>query len=177
MSVLKENIAQDCKKYTDSAFLYHKYRMNGLKKCIQDTVGEMRSLTKKLSNLKNTAQQHNLASESLIMLKLHHLEQTYRDQIVEFNGMKAESEEALCRTVDVIGLTTTGAARRRDVLALLKPKIGMEFVEILGYLNDFFKFLLFSVLVEEAAQVLEPHIVASLTPSCQHLIMIGIYIF
>jgi len=30
-----------------------------------------------------------------------------------------------------------------------------------------------SVVVEEAAQVLEPHIVASLTSVCQHLIMIG----
>ena len=28
-------------------------------------------------------------------------------------------------------------------------------------------------IVEEAAQVLEPHVVASLTASCQHLIMIG----
>lgn len=154
MSVLKETITQDYKKYTDSAFLYHKYRMNGLRKCIQDTVDEIRSVAKKLSNLKklNTAQQQNLASESPNWQKLQQLEQTYRGQILEFNAIRAESEEALCRSVDVIGLTTTGAARRRDLLARLQPKI---------------------VLVEEAAQVLEPHIIASLTPSCQHLIMIG----
>ncbi|XP_057380709.1 NFX1-type zinc finger-containing protein 1-like [Daphnia carinata] len=154
MSVLKETIAQDYKKYADSAYWYHKCRMNGLKKCIQDTVDEIRSVAKKLSNLKksNTGQQHSLASESLNLLKLHQLEQTYRGQILEFNAIRAESEEALCRCVDVVGLTTTGAARRRDLLTLLKPKI---------------------VLVEEAAQVLEPHIIASLTASCQHLIMIG----
>ena len=32
---------------------------------------------------------------------------------------------------------------------------------------------LFSVLVEEAAQVLKPHVVASLNAGCEHLIMIG----
>ncbi|KAI9554746.1 hypothetical protein GHT06_020022 [Daphnia sinensis] len=154
MSVLKETIEQDRKKYTDSAFLYHKYRMNGLKKCIQDTVDEIRSVAKKLSNSKkyDTGQQHNIALESLNLLKLHQLEQVYRGQIIEFNAIRTESEEALCRSVDVIGLTTTGAARRRELLTRLQPKI---------------------VLVEEAAQVLEPHIVASLTASCQHLIMIG----
>lgn len=127
MSVLKETITQDYKKYTDSAYLYHKYRMNGLRKCIQDTVDEIRSVAKKLSNLKklNTAQQQNLASESPNWQKLQQLEQTYRGQILEFNAIRAESEEALCRSVDVIGLTTTGAARRRDLLARLQPKIGI----------------------------------------------------
>lgn len=128
MSVLKENVIQDSKKYTDSTFLYHKYRMNGLKKCIQDTVDEIQALTKKLNHIRMQAAQsprkRDLAAESLKMLKLHQMEQTYRGQIREYNRIKAESEVALCRSVDVVGLTTTGAARRRDVLALLQPKIG-----------------------------------------------------
>jgi hypothetical protein len=127
MSILKENVVQERKKYTDSTFLYHKYRMNGLKKCIQDTVDEIQALTKQLSNMRKQSAQsplkRNLAGESLKMLKLHQMEQTYRGQIREYNRIRAESEEALCRSVDVVGMTTTGAARRRDVLALLQPKI------------------------------------------------------
>ncbi|PSN40870.1 hypothetical protein C0J52_20558 [Blattella germanica] len=52
----------------------------------------------------------------------------------------------------VVGMTTTGAARLQPLLKLLKPKI---------------------VIVEEAAEVLESHIVASLTTHCEHLILIG----
>lgn len=39
------------------------------------------------------------------------------------------------------------------------------------YFNYFFS--AFKVIVEEAAEVLEAHIVASLKKSCQHLILIG----
>ncbi|XP_060861498.1 NFX1-type zinc finger-containing protein 1-like [Metopolophium dirhodum] len=52
----------------------------------------------------------------------------------------------------VVGLTTTGAAMRHSLLLELRPPI---------------------VIVEEAAEVLESHVVASLTESCQHLILIG----
>ena len=114
--------------------------MNGLKKCIQDTVDEIQGLTKKLSYMRKQSVQspvkRDLAAESLMMLKLHQMEQTYRGQIREFNRMKAESEEALCRSVDVVGMTTTGAARRRDVLALLQPKIGNFAIFILSENNE-----------------------------------------
>ena len=58
----------------------------------------------------------------------------------------------LMRRAKVVGMTTTGAAKVHSMLRQLKPSI---------------------VIVEEAAEVLEAHIVASLTPSCQHLILIG----
>ena len=58
----------------------------------------------------------------------------------------------ILRTAKVVGMTTTGAARLHSVLKNLKPVI---------------------MIVEEAAEVLEAHIVASLTRSCQHLILIG----
>jgi len=35
--------------------------------------------------------------------------------------------------------------------------------------------LKFAVIVEEAAEVLEPHVITSLTKFCQHLILIGNY--
>lgn len=49
-------------------------------------------------------------------------------------------------------MTTTGAARLQTTLQVLKCQI---------------------VIVEEAAEVLESHIIVSLTPSCQHAILIG----
>ena len=52
----------------------------------------------------------------------------------------------------VIGMTTTCAARYRHILQKICPKI---------------------VLVEEAAEVLEAHIIPSLTKGCEHLILIG----
>ncbi|XP_046375695.2 NFX1-type zinc finger-containing protein 1-like [Haliotis rufescens] len=52
----------------------------------------------------------------------------------------------------VIGLTTTGAARYQTLLTDIQPPI---------------------VIVEEAAEVLEGHIITSLSPGCQHLILIG----
>ena len=49
-------------------------------------------------------------------------------------------------------MTTTGAGKHRRILQRICPKI---------------------VLVEEAAEVLEAHIITSLTKGCQHLILIG----
>ena len=49
-------------------------------------------------------------------------------------------------------LLNLGAAKYRKVLQSLRPRI---------------------TIVEEAAEVLESHIVTSLTPGCQHLILIG----
>ena len=56
------------------------------------------------------------------------------------------------RKARVIGMTTTCAARYRHVLQQIRPRI---------------------VLVEEAAEVLEAHIITSLTNGCEHLILIG----
>ena len=52
----------------------------------------------------------------------------------------------------VIGMTTTGAAKNRRVLQKVKPRI---------------------IIVEEAAEVLESHIITTLNEDCQHLILIG----
>ena len=52
----------------------------------------------------------------------------------------------------VIGLTTTGAAKNHNLLRLLDPKI---------------------IIIEEAGQVLESHILACLTPNLEQLVLIG----
>ncbi|XP_055377794.1 NFX1-type zinc finger-containing protein 1 isoform X2 [Condylostylus longicornis] len=64
-------------------------------------------------------------------------------QITEYNSIKDKR---------VIGMTTTYAARCNVLIQLLKTPI---------------------VLIEEAAEVLESHIVAALTKNTQHLILIG----
>ncbi|XP_041363692.1 NFX1-type zinc finger-containing protein 1-like [Gigantopelta aegis] len=56
------------------------------------------------------------------------------------------------QTATVIGMTTTGAARYQKILSEIKPKI---------------------VVVEEAAEVLEGHIITTLSQGCEHLILIG----
>ena len=73
---------------------------------------------------------------------------------------------ALCRTADIVGMTTTGAAKNRLMLESLKPKIGKEIsYNLLQYISHYS--LLCVVIVEEAAPVLESHVVSSLTPDCQ----------
>ncbi|XP_063384092.1 NFX1-type zinc finger-containing protein 1-like isoform X2 [Cydia fagiglandana] len=59
---------------------------------------------------------------------------------------------AVLKETRVVVMTTSGAARLRKLLVAIAPPI---------------------VVVEEAAEVLESHIVTSLTKNCQHLILIG----
>ncbi|KAJ0176799.1 hypothetical protein K1T71_007978 [Dendrolimus kikuchii] len=70
----------------------------------------------------------------------------------ELNEVSTLTDGEVMRTVRVVGVTTTTAARRHDLMK---------------------KLLLPIVIVEEAAEVLEAHIVASLTNHCQHLVLIG----
>ncbi|KAL9958948.1 hypothetical protein ACROYT_G036026 [Oculina patagonica] len=88
------------------------------------------------------------------------------DQRKQLQTCQAEFEEALSRDKEVttmqeykvfrnarvIGMTTTCAGRYRPILQKICPKI---------------------VLIEEAAEVLEAHLITSLTKGCQHLILIG----
>ncbi|XP_033117882.1 NFX1-type zinc finger-containing protein 1-like [Anneissia japonica] len=66
-----------------------------------------------------------------------------------------QDHEAKCKVIResvVVGMTTTGAAMNKELLNAIRPKI---------------------VIVEEAAEILEAHIVTSLTDQCEHLILIG----
>lgn len=71
--------------------------------------------------------------------------ENYRQEI--FNNEYRVLERAA-----LIAMTTTGAAKYQNMLKILRPRI---------------------VIIDEAAEVLEAHIVASLPSSCEHLIMIG----
>lgn len=69
-----------------------------------------------------------------------------------FTEVRDNEELHALREAVVIGMTTTGAAKYRAILEEIKPTI---------------------VVVEEAAEVLEAHIITSLTKCTQHLILIG----
>ena len=90
----------------------------------------------------------------------HHLQQVqskqpeYEKAWRRLNELIREEDYHVLQKSRVIGMTTSCAARYRHILQRLhvSPRI---------------------VLVEEAAEVLEAHIITSLTKSCQHLILIG----
>lgn len=64
---------------------------------------------------------------------------------------KVLDKKVLCKS-DIIGITSTGCALNWDLLCEVKPNV---------------------VIAEEAAEVCESHLLASLTPSTKHLILIG----
>jgi len=68
------------------------------------------------------------------------------------NNVHDEVDRRVLQSADVIGITTTGLAKRISVLRHIGAKV---------------------VLCEEAGEVLEAHILSALIPSVQHLIQIG----
>ena len=78
--------------------------------------------------------------------------QEYEHICKRFTEVKDNEELQALREAVVIGMTTTGAAKYRAILQEIKPTI---------------------VVVEEAAEVLEAHVITSLTKGTQHLILIG----
>ena len=84
--------------------------------------------------------------------RLEELFQEYEVVCQQMKEIKLGQEEDALRHATVIGMTTTGAAKYRNVLQKIQPKI---------------------VVVEEAAEVLEAHIVTALSQGTEHLILIG----
>ena len=87
------------------------------------------------------------------------LRQKFRAKEQEYNQWRDVSQEwtqqkdqMILRRADVIGMTTSAAARLRNVLQNVRPRI---------------------IIVEEAAEVLESHIITALNDGCEHLILIG----
>ncbi|KAH9008021.1 hypothetical protein EDB84DRAFT_1584586 [Lactarius hengduanensis] len=76
----------------------------------------------------------------------------YKDACREYEDVQDEARRRLLSRTDLIACTTTGAAKLVSLLTSVGPKV---------------------LMVEEAGQVLEAHILASLVPSVEHLICIG----
>ncbi|NWI50997.1 ZNFX1 protein, partial [Calyptomena viridis] len=66
--------------------------------------------------------------------------------------LKLQKDFCILQGAKIVGMTTTGAAKYRQILQYLEPRI---------------------VVVEEAAEVLEAHTITTLSKACQHLILIG----
>ncbi|OXU25033.1 hypothetical protein TSAR_011075 [Trichomalopsis sarcophagae] len=84
--------------------------------------------------------------------RLAELEEEYRQVRLQLNEAKQLVDLATLKQHKVVGLTTTGAAKLFSTLRELRAPI---------------------VLVEEAAEILESHVVCSLTKNCQQAILIG----
>ncbi|EMC94186.1 hypothetical protein BAUCODRAFT_141556 [Baudoinia panamericana UAMH 10762] len=88
-----------------------------------------------------------------------HLLQSFREKAKQYNDQAArrktglwEENETVLKKHRIIGMTTTGFSKYRGLIAALKPKI---------------------VLIEEAAETLEPPVTVTALPSVQHLILVG----
>ncbi|KAH6914275.1 hypothetical protein BKA70DRAFT_1558250 [Coprinopsis sp. MPI-PUGE-AT-0042] len=80
------------------------------------------------------------------------LRERHREVLDKHTQGQQEVRRQLLKDVDIVGCTTTGAAKLGNLLKGLGPRI---------------------MLVEEAGQVLEAHILGSLVPSVEHMILIG----
>ncbi|KAG8442586.1 hypothetical protein GDO86_011395 [Hymenochirus boettgeri] len=87
-----------------------------------------------------------------IKKQLSMFENLYQIVVNRMNELRNQEDLLILEEADIIGMTTTGAAKYRRLLQNIKPKI---------------------VIVEEAAEVLEAHIITTLSSACQHLILIG----
>uniref|UniRef100_A0A8D0HP35 NFX1-type zinc finger-containing protein 1 n=1 Tax=Sphenodon punctatus TaxID=8508 RepID=A0A8D0HP35_SPHPU len=93
-----------------------------------------------------------VAYESALKESLVQKLDAYKDDAARLAELTFQEDLRLLQHSQVIGMTTTGDAKYRKLLQNLQPRV---------------------VIVEEAAEILEAHVLTSLTPACQHLILIG----
>uniref|UniRef100_A0A8C4RU96 NFX1-type zinc finger-containing protein 1 n=1 Tax=Erpetoichthys calabaricus TaxID=27687 RepID=A0A8C4RU96_ERPCA len=87
-----------------------------------------------------------------IKMEMLENENNYQKIVDRIKELRNQEDLTILRMANIIGMTTTGAARNRKIVQDIQPKV---------------------VVVEEAAEVLEAHIVTTLTGACEHLILIG----
>ena len=87
-----------------------------------------------------------------IGLVMKNYAEQYLDRTKDLEAISNGVDLYYLESAAVIGMTTTGAAKNSKLLSKLKPRV---------------------IIVEEASEVLEAHILTSLCSSVEHLIMIG----
>ncbi|THH30127.1 hypothetical protein EUX98_g4067 [Antrodiella citrinella] len=97
---------------------------------------------------RETRQHHQEAHDE----EFERLRERHKNALKNFTEAKSASRSQLLRDVDIIGCTTNGAAKLTELLKAIGPRV---------------------MLVEEAGQVLEAHVLGSLVPSVQHMILVG----
>lgn len=86
------------------------------------------------------------------MHQLSELCEQFERLVKEKRTMETELQLQVLSDANVIGMTTTGVAKFQRLIQQVQPSI---------------------IIVEEAAEVLEAHIVAALSPATKHLVLIG----
>ena len=158
------------KQDLDASYKQNQRRVTRIEKCQHQKQLKKRIMIqpemskREVRRLRRGVHRLNLIDRSRLYMYWHAkynalLVQDLEQEFKEYNKLCEEASEAknatdkyALETADVIGMTTTGAAKYQHVLRLVKPKI---------------------VIVEEAAEVLESHIVSALNAGTQHLILIG----
>ncbi|XP_076063757.1 NFX1-type zinc finger-containing protein 1-like isoform X2 [Oratosquilla oratoria] len=87
-----------------------------------------------------------------VKAKIGQIEQEFQCKNRELTAVRNSKYLHIMRKAAVVGMTTTAAAQNVLLLQELAPSI---------------------VIIEEAAEILESHVISSLSYECQHLIMIG----
>ena len=135
-------------------------RPTELRRCLQDTEVMSEDEEKRLFISRRLSQEQRWTIYRLWIKRAetHYLHQVQTNQ-PDYERLSARLGELIqeenlfvLQRARVIGMTTTGAGKHRRILQRIHPRI---------------------VLVEEAAEVLEGHIITSLTKECEHLILIG----
>jgi len=76
----------------------------------------------------------------------------YNQAAQSLQELRLQEDRSILQDAYIVAMTTTGSSRYHSILKDIGPRI---------------------VIVEEAAEVFESHIVASLSKNCEHLILIG----
>ncbi|NXG55458.1 ZNFX1 protein, partial [Hemiprocne comata] len=90
--------------------------------------------------------------QGLIRQRILQHEQQYQAAAERLTELRLQEDLCILKEAQVVGMTTTGAAKYRQILQKVEPQI---------------------IIVEEAAEVLEAHTITTLSKACQHLILIG----
>lgn len=132
---------------------FKKYRLQRDEKKQDKNLGEIKDLYSLNPDQRWRMYYNSVAAmQNELTIKMNGLLDQHNTTNQELNEVATSIDGDVMRTVRVVGVTTTTAARRHDLMRKLLSSI---------------------VIVEEAAEVLEAHIVSSLTHHCQHLILIG----
>ncbi|XP_076454226.1 NFX1-type zinc finger-containing protein 1-like [Babylonia areolata] len=93
---------------------------------------------------------HSLCQD--LKAKMREMEERYTELTRRYKETQKREDRCILEKATVVAMTTTGAARYQETLREVKPRV---------------------IVVEEAAEVLEGHVITTLNENCQHLILIG----
>lgn len=98
----------------------------------------------------------------------------YNSCLTAFRNAQMRENEYIVAQSRIIAMTTTGAAKYRHLIDAIQPDIlGKHFFRLFFSIPVFYIHCLLSKVVEEAAEVLEAHIITSLCKGSRKLILIG----